>query len=173
MNIQIATLALFIVFIAGAYSQANGNDSTTTTTTATNTSATEVHGAANKKHPAGWGKHRHGGKKEALAAVHHKKDDDKDKDKESESDDSDDDKKDHEHKGVQHGHHAKHHHGDAVVKLDLHPIVDLIKEQLHESEERILAAIAHHPGHEKKIDIAIVAATATAAETATTASTKK
>jgi len=78
-------------------------------------------------------------------------------------------KKDHEHKGVQHGHHAKHHHGDAVVKLDLHPIVDLIKEQLHESEERILAAIAHHPGHEKKVDAGIEAATAAAIEAATAA----
>jgi len=149
MNIQIATLALFIVFIAGAYSQANGHDNTTTTT---NTSATvEVHGAHHRKGPIWEGKRRHGGKKAALAAVHHKKDDDKDKDKDDSDSDSDSaEKKDHEHKGVQHGHHAKHHHGDAVVKLDLHPIVDLIKEQLHESEERILAAIAHHPGHEKK-----------------------
>jgi len=87
MNIQIATLALFIVFIAGAYSQANGHDNITTTT---NTSATvEVHGAGHRKGPIWDTKRRHGGKKAALAAVHHKKDDDKDKDKDDSDSDSD------------------------------------------------------------------------------------
>jgi hypothetical protein len=37
--------------------------------------------------------------------------------------------------------HTFHHEHDAIISVDLHNIVDLFKQQLQESEKRILAAI--------------------------------
>ncbi|CAF3387324.1 unnamed protein product [Rotaria socialis] len=60
----------------------------------------------------------------------------------AESKDSDDTSKevgDHE-KKFDHGHKGHHEH-DATITIDVHNIMDLFKEQLKESEQRIIAAV--------------------------------
>jgi hypothetical protein len=60
----------------------------------------------------------------------------------------------HEH---EHDHeHKIHHEHDAKVTIDFHNIVDIIKQQLHESEQRLLSAIHHEHQHATSSPAAVV-----------------
>ena len=52
---------------------------------------------------------------------------------------------DHKNKSYDHEHDSHHEH-DATISVDLHNVLDLFKNELHEAEERIIAAIHH--GHD-------------------------
>ncbi|CAF3287865.1 unnamed protein product [Rotaria socialis] len=62
------------------------------------------------------------------------------------------DSKDQDHSSEQHDgkkknfdhEHQSHHEHDATISVDVHNIIDLFKEQLHASEQRILAAFSSH-----------------------------
>ncbi|CAF1018290.1 unnamed protein product [Adineta ricciae] len=60
-------------------------------------------------------------------------------------DDSNEDDDDHKNKSYDHEHDSHHEH-DATISVDLHNVLDLFKNELHETEERIIAAIHH--GHD-------------------------
>ncbi|CAF1514511.1 unnamed protein product [Rotaria magnacalcarata] len=60
----------------------------------------------------------------------------------AESKDSDDTSKEVDGHEKKFGHgHKKHHEHDATITIDVHNIMDLFKEQLKESEQRIIAAV--------------------------------
>ncbi|CAF1178476.1 unnamed protein product [Adineta steineri] len=153
-----AKVAVAAVKPAPAVVEGKGTDATTTTTGATPPKA-ELRGPSDAKDIKHDKDHKDGkdhkdDKKHKDHKDHkdHKehKDAKDDKDTKDAKDSSSEEAAEDKNKSYDHEHESHHDH-DATISVDVHNILDLFKEQLHETEERLLAAIHHdHKEHHPK-----------------------